>query len=269
MTQSYKSHAKINLFLRIMGQRSDGYHNIQSIFQLIDLHDEISIKKRKDSLIKIKCNVKEIENNNLIIKSIDHFLGYTQLPNVGLDIILKKNIPIGGGLGGGSSNAATCLIALNEIYETKLSAIQLKGIARQIGCDVPFFLHQKNAWVEGTGDIITPIFVKPTWLVMIFSKHNISTSDIFSKYTHKNHFREFSYDDYLENNTINDFEEIVFKNYPSIHQSYKYLSSYGRARMTGTGGTVFLPLPSYEEAKKVLSRLPKKEISLIVKSLDI
>ena len=269
MTQSYKSHAKINLFLRIIGQRSDGYHNIQSIFQLIDLHDEISIKKRKDSLIKIKCNVKEIENNNLINKSIDHFLDYTQLPNIGLDIILKKNIPIGGGLGGGSSNAATCLIALNEIYETKLSAIQLKRIARQIGCDVPFFLHQKNAWVEGTGDIITPIFVKPTWLVMIFSKHNISTSDIFSKYTHKNHFREFSYDDYLENNTINDFEEIVFKNYPSIHQSYKYLSSYGRARMTGTGGTVFLPLPSYEEAKKVLSRLPNKEISLIVKSLDI
>ena len=141
-------------------------------------------------------------------KSIDHFLDYTQLPNIGLDIILKKNIPIGGGLGGGSSNAATCLIALNEIYETKLSAIQLKRIARQIGCDVPFFLHQKNAWVEGTGDIITPIFVKPTWLVMIFSKQNISTSDIFSKYTHKNHFREFSYDDYLENNTINDFEEI-------------------------------------------------------------
>ena len=162
MTQSYKSHAKINLFLRIIEQRPDGYHNIQSIFQLIDLHDEISIKKRKDSLIKIKCNVKEIENNNLINKSIDYFLDYTKAPKIGLDIILKKNIPIGGGLGGGSSNAATCLIALNEIYETKLSAIQLNHIARQIGCDVPFFLHQKNAWIEGTGDIITPIFVKPT-----------------------------------------------------------------------------------------------------------
>ena len=132
MTQSYKSHAKINLFLRIIGQRPDGYHNIQSIFQLIDLHDEISIKKRKDGLIKIKCNVKEIENNNLINKSVNLFLNYTQLPNIGLDIILKKNIPIGGGLGGGSSNAATCLIALNEIYETKLSAIQLKRIAKQI-----------------------------------------------------------------------------------------------------------------------------------------
>ena len=269
MTQSYKSHAKINLFLRIIGQRPDGYHNIQSIFQLIDLHDVISIKKRKDSLIKIKCNVKEIENNNIINKSVNLFLNYSHLPYIGLDIILKKNIPIGGGLGGGSSNAATCLIALNEIYETKLSAIQLKHIARQIGCDVPFFLQHKNAWVEGTGDIITPIFIKPIWLVLIFSKHNISTSDIFSKYTHKNHVKELSYDDYLEDNTMNDFEKIVFKDYPSIHQSYKHLSSFGRARMTGTGGTVFLPLPSYEDAKKVVSCLPKKETSLIVKSLDV
>ena len=130
MTQPYKSHAKVNLFLRIIGKRPDGYHNIQSIFQLIDLHDEIIIKKRKDSLIKIKCNIKEIENNNLINKSIDHFLDYTQLSNIGLDIILKKNIPIGGGLGGGSSNAATCLMALNEIYKTKLSTIQLQRIAR-------------------------------------------------------------------------------------------------------------------------------------------
>ena len=89
MTQSYKSHAKINLFLRIIGKRQDGYHNIQSIFQLIDLYDEIIIKKRKDSLIKIKCNVKEIENNNLINKSIDYFLDYTKAPKIGLDIILK------------------------------------------------------------------------------------------------------------------------------------------------------------------------------------
>lgn len=268
MTQLYKSHAKINLFLRVVERRPDGYHNIQSIFQLINLYDEISITKRKDNLIKIKCNIKEIEKNNLINTLIDHFLDYTQLQNIGLDIILKKNIPIGAGLGGGSSNAATCLMVLNQIYKTKLSANQMKRIAKQTGCDVPFFLHQKNAWVEGTGDIITPIFVKPMWYVMIFGKHDISTSDIFSRYSQKNQSREFSYDDYLENNTINDFERIVFKSYPSIHQSYKCLSRYGRPRMTGTGGTVFLPLLSYEDANKVVSLLPKKETALIVKSLD-
>lgn len=268
MAQLYRSPAKINLFLKIMNNRTDGYHNIQSIFQLIDLYDEITFSKRKDSLIKLKCSNKEIEKYNLIHKSIHLFLEFTRVKKIGMDIYLKKNIPIGGGLGGGSSNAATCLIALNQIYNTKLKFVHLKNIAKKIGSDVPFFLYKKNAWVEGTGDIITPVYLKPAWFVLIFGKHNISTSKVFSSYKNKIQPKEFSYDDYLKNNTINDFENIVFKAYPSIYKSYKYLSEFGRARMTGTGGTVFLPQPTLQDAEKVVSRLPKKENALIIKSLD-
>jgi len=268
MALLYRSPAKINLFLKIVKKRADGYHNIQSIFQLIDLYDEITFVKRKDSLIKLKCDNKEIEKDNLINTAIDHFLEFTQVKKIGMDIYLKKNIPIGGGLGGGSSNAATCLLALNNLYNTKLKLIHLKNIAKNIGSDVPFFLYKKNAWVEGTGDIITPIYLKPSWFVVIFSKYNISTTEVFLSYKNKIQIEEFSYDDYLKNNTRNDFENVVFKRYPSIFKSYKYLSKFGKARMTGTGGTVFLPQSSLQDAIKVISSLPKKENALIIKSVD-
>ena len=269
MEQLYRSPAKINLFLKIMKKRTDGYHNIQSIFQLIDLYDEITFSKRNDNIIKLKCNNKKIEKDNLIHKTIEYFLNFTKAKKIGMNIYLKKNIPIGGGLGGGSSNAATCLIALNHFYNTKLKFVHLKKIAQKIGSDIPFFLYNQNAWVEGTGDIVTPIYLKPAWFVIIFGKHNISTSEVFHSYKNNLQTKEFSYDDYLKNNTRNDFENIVFKNYPSIYKSYKYLSKFGRARMTGTGGTVFLPQSTLQDAEKVISGLPKKENALIIKSLDV
>ena len=269
MMLNFRAPAKLNLFLNIVKKRSDGYHDIQSIFHLIDLYDELSFKKRKDNLINLSCNNKKIVTNNIIIEAINTFLEYTGVKKIGMDIYLKKNIPIGGGLGGGSSDAATCLIALNELYNTKLKFSQLNILAKKIGSDVPFFLYNKSAWVEGTGDIVTPIFVRPSWFILIFSKHNVSTTQIFSKYKIKSHYKNYSYDDYMMGVAKNDFENIVFKEYPSIYESYKKLSSYGHARMTGSGGTVFLPQKSLLDAEKVLSCLPKKEKALIVKSLDI
>ncbi len=267
MMQNYKSPAKINLFLNIIEKRLDGYHNIQSIFQLIELFDEISFKPRKDNQIKLDCNDSSITRDNLILKAIDFFLNYTGAKKIGMDIMLKKNIPIGAGLGGGSSNVAVTLMALNKIYNSNLRHYQLKVIGNKIGKDVAFFLSQKNAWVEGTGDIITPIHLKPVWFILVHSKHRVSTSEIFDEYEPKGQVENFSYDDYLNNNMKNDFEKIVFKKYPTIFESFQYLSEYGKARLTGTGGTVFLSLPSLIEAKKILLDLPKKEKPIIVKSL--
>ena len=267
MMQNYKSPAKINLFLNIIEKRLDGYHTIQSIFQLIELYDEISFKLRKDNQINLDCNDTSITRDNLILKAIDFFLNYTRAKKIGMDIMLKKNIPIGAGLGGGSSNAAITLIALNKIYNCKLRDSQLKVIGNKIGKDVAFFLSKKNAWVEGTGDIITPIHLKPVWFILIHSKHKVLTSEIFDEYETKGQAEKFTYDDYLNNNTKNDFEKIVFRKYPSIFESFQYLSEYGEARLTGTGGTVFLPLPSLMEAEKILLDLPKKEKPIIVKSL--
>ena len=267
MMQNYKSPAKINLFLNIIKKRSDGYHDIQSIFQLIELYDEISFKLRKDSQIKLVCSCKNIIKDNLILKAIESFLDYTKAKKIGMNIFLKKNIPIGAGLGGGSSNAATTIKALNEIYNTKLRESQLKTIANSLGKDIEFFLSGKNAWVEGTGDIITPIELKPSWFILIHSLHKVSTSEVFSEYKVRGRPKSFSYDNYLNNSTKNDFESIVFKKYPSIFKSFQHLSKHGKARLTGTGGTVFLSLSSLSEAKKILSCIPKNQNPLIVKSL--
>lgn len=267
MMQNYKSPAKINLFLNITKKRSDGYHEIQSIFQLIDLHDEISINIRKDSQINLNSNKKKIIKDNLIFTAIKKFLEYTKLKRIGMDIFLKKNIPIGSGLGGGSSNAAIILLAMNKIYNSKLRVSQLRTIANSIGSDVTFFLYGTNAWVEGIGDIVTPIYLNPAWFILIHGKHKVSTSKIFSQYRKNDSSKNLSYDDYLNNHTTNDLEDVVFELYPSIYQSYKRLSKYGKARMTGSGGTVFLPLSSYDEARKIILLLPKTDNPLIVKSL--
>jgi len=201
MMQNYKSPAKINLFLNVTSKRSDGYHEIQSIFQLIDLHDEISINLRKDSQITLNSNKKQIIKDNLIFTAIKKFLEYTKLKRIGMDIFPEKNIPIGSGLGGGSSNAAIVLLAMNKIYNSMLRISQLRTIANSIGSDVTFFLYGTNAWVEGIGDVVTPIYLKPAWFILIHGKHKVSTSKIFSQYRKKDHSKK----------TISYYEKIFLR----------------------------------------------------------
>ncbi len=267
MPYLYKSPAKVNLFLNILRKRKDGYHDIQSIFQLIDLQDEIIFKKRNDCRINLKCNLKSLEQDNLIIKAINIYSKISKIENIGLDVTLKKNIPIGSGLGGGSSNAATTLLALNEIYDHKVKLPSLYKAALSIGSDVPFFLNEKNSWVEGKGDIITSIFLKPAWFIMIFGKYNVSTSDIYQLFDIPSEPVDYSYDNYMSNDFKNDFENVVFHKYPSIKASYDILSSLGDARMSGTGGTTFVSFDTFESAKAAISIIPKNQKAVLVSSL--
>ena len=267
MKYLYKSPAKVNLFLNILRKRVDGYHDIQSIFQLINLNDELVFKTRNDGIINFECNVKFLEKDNLIIKAIHAYKKISRMKDIGLDIFLKKNIPIGRGLGGGSSNAATTLLALNEIYGYKIKSSSLYKIGLSLGSDVPFFLNAKNAWIEGKGDVITEIFLKPAWFIMIFGKHNVSTSDIYSLLELPSKSSYYSYDDYMNNNSQNDFEEIVFNKYPSIKKSHDILSNIGNARMSGTGGTIFALFDSLERAKSAMSSVPRNQKAFLIPSL--
>ncbi len=267
MQYLYKSPAKVNLFLNIVRKRKDGYHDIQSIFQLINLQDEITFKKRKDNCINLKCNLKSLEKDNLIFEAIQVYSKISKIRDIGLDINLKKNIPVGSGLGGGSSNAATTLFALNKIYDNKVTLSSLFKAALSIGSDVPFFLNPKNSWVEGKGDIITNIFIKPAWFIMIFGKHNVSTSDIYELLKIADQPADYSYDNYMSNNFQNDFEKIIFHKYPSIKSSYDILSNLGNARMSGTGGTTFLSFDTLERAKAAISLIPKNQKAVLISSL--
>ena len=268
MKYHYKSPAKINLFLNIIKKRKDGFHDIQSIFQLIDLHDELTFIKKNNNHINFSCNLKTLEQNNSIINTIEVFRKKFSIKKIGLDIILKKNIPIGAGLGGGSSNVATTLAALSYIFNINIKKSELIKLGLSLGCDVPFFINSSNAWVEGKGEVLTNLYLEPCWFLMIFSNHSIITKNIYdlvkipdAEEIHNN------YDDYLAGKTGNIFENIVFKKYPSIKKAHALLSEFGHARMSGTGGTVFLKLNSLEDAKKIMKSIPKNYRSLIVKSL--
>lgn len=267
MQYHYKSPAKINLFLNIIKKREDGFHDIQSIFQLINLHDEITFIKNYNNKINFNSNFKSLEKNNSIFDTIDIFRKKYNIKNIGLDIILKKNIPVGAGLGGGSSNAASTLMALSHIFNLNIKKNILAKMGLSLGCDVPFFLNSNNAWVEGKGEIITNLYLKPCWFLIIFSEHIVITKNIYNLIEIPSTYIKNSYDDYLAGRTGNAFEKVVFKKYPSIKKSYDLLSAYGQPRMSGTGGTVFLKLDSLENAKKIVSSIPKNQKSLIVQSL--
>ena len=263
----YKSYAKVNRFIHVLKKRADGYHDIQSLFQLIDLSDSISFKKRKDDKILIKSNIRELERKNIMFDTISLIKKKYPKKNIGLDIELKKQIPLGSGLGGGSSNAATTLRAINSMYKLDMKKHKLLSLASELGCNVPFFVNQQNAWVEGKGDIITNIHIQSCAFILIFSKHAISTKDIYQSIKLHDKSSDCSYEDFLNGNTSNSFEYYVFKNYPSIKKAARTLSNFGQAHMTGTGGTIFLPEHDYERAKEILKKLPQKYDTKLVSSL--
>ena len=263
----YKSYAKLNRFIHVLKKRSDGYHEIQSLFQLIDLCDIITFKKRKDKKISIKSNIKKLEQKNIIYETVSLIKDKYPNKNIGLDIELKKQIPLGSGLGGGSSNAATTLKALNSIYNLNMKKQKLLTIGARLGADVPFFVNEKNAWVEGKGEILTNIHIKPSLFILVFSKHVISTREMYQNLNLCDENQDYSYEDFLNGNTSNTFERNVFRNFPSIKKAAEKLSNFGPVRMTGSGGTLFLPEYESERAEKILKELPKKYDTKLVSSL--
>ena len=263
----YKSYAKLNRFIHVLKKRSDGYHDIQSLLQLINLSDSISFKKRKDDRILIKSNIKELERKNIIFDAISLIKKKYPKKNIGLDIELNKQIPLGSGLGGGSSNAATTLKAINSMYKLNIKKQKLLTLGSMLGADVPFFINEKNAWVEGKGDILTDIFIPSCLFILIFSKHVVSTKDMYHNLKLDKKNSNCSYEDFLHGNISNSFEYSVFKNFPSIRKAAKTLSNFGSARMTGSGGTLFLPESDCERAREILKKLPKKYDAKLVSSL--
>jgi len=178
-SKSWKAPAKLNLFLHITGQRADGYHNLQTVFQFLDYCDELQFKPRHDDKIECHYNISGIEpENDLIIKAAKLLLLSVQKMEkntTGVDIFLKKKLPMGGGLGGGSSDAATTLVALNELWQLDLSRIQLAEIGLQLGADVPVFVNGRSVWAEGVGEKFTTIELSQDWYVVVIPPVHVST----------------------------------------------------------------------------------------------
>jgi 4-diphosphocytidyl-2-C-methyl-D-erythritol kinase len=264
---SCKSFAKLNLCLHVIKRRDDGYHDIQGIFHVIDLYDTMIFRMNESKSVNLNTNDKSLMNEDNLIYKACRMLSEKYNLNIGVDITLEKKIPIGSGLGGGSSNAAVTLHAINKLYDTQLSKDELLTIADQLGSDVPFFIHGGTAYVSGKGNIVKKLSPNPKFYVLVFPGISISTEYIFGIISDKDFCKPDNQNGLLESEH-NSFEEVVLNKYPELMQTKYWLSSFGKVRMSGTGSTLYIEFDSYESAIEANKEIGKRYRSKMVSSLE-
>ena len=261
------SPAKLNLFLHITGRRDDGYHELQTIFQLIDLNDWLEFTQTDNLQISIDgLNSVDLEHN-LIYKATQILKPYAQ-KITGLSIRVEKNIPMGAGLGGGSSNAATTLIVVNQLWQCGLSIEQLAKLGVKLGADVPIFVYGRNAWAEGIGEQLTFIDLEQKKYIVLKPDCFISTQLLFSQKTLTRNTKTSTFCAYQLTpfNFGNNFEPLAKSLYPEVNEAMQYLDQFGIAKLTGTGACVFTEVTSDMNIDEILAHSPCK--AYLVNSLN-
>ena len=261
------SPAKLNLFLHITGRRPDGYHELQSIFQLIDLCDWLEFEQTDDQQIQIEGLASVDLEQNLIYRAAQILQPYAKTPS-GLIIRLEKNIPMGAGLGGGSSNAATTLIVLNQLWHCGLNSEQLAELGVKLGADVPIFIHGHNAWAEGIGEHLTFIDLDQKQFIVLKPDCFISTQQLFSQKTLTRDTKPSKFCAYQikPSDFGNNFEPVARSLYPEVDEAMQYLDQFGVAKLTGTGACVFIEVTDDMNVTDILENAPCK--SYLVNSLQ-
>ncbi|MNV00892.1 4-diphosphocytidyl-2-C-methyl-D-erythritol kinase [compost metagenome] len=260
------SPAKLNLFLHITGRRENGYHELQTIFQLIDLYDWMIFKPTLDEQIEIDGLSEVRPEENLIYRAAQILRPHAK-KFCGLNIKIEKNIPMGAGLGGGSSNAATTLIVLNQLWECSLNKEQLADYGVKLGADVPIFIYGKNAWAEGIGEHLSFIDLDQKQFIILKPDCFISTQLLFSQKTLTRDSKTTKFCAYqLEpSNFGNNFEPLARQLYPEVEEAMQYLDQFGQAKLTGTGACVFIEVTNEMNIDEILKHSPCK--SYLVNSL--
>ncbi|WDE16713.1 4-(cytidine 5'-diphospho)-2-C-methyl-D-erythritol kinase [Acinetobacter schindleri] len=261
------SPSKLNLFLHITGRRPDGYHELQSIFQLIDLCDWLEFEQTADTHIQIEGMASVDLEQNLIYRATQVLKSYAKAYS-GLKIRLEKNIPMGAGLGGGSSNAATTLIVVNQLWDCGLTIEQLAELGVKLGADVPIFVHGRNAWAEGIGEHLTFIDLDQKQFIVLKPDCFISTQLIFSQKTLTRDTKSSKFCAYqiTPSDFGNNFEPLARSLYPEVDEAMQYLDQFGVAKLTGTGACVFIEVTEKMNVTNVLENAPCK--AYLVNSLQ-
>lgn len=249
--------AKINLFLHITGRRANGYHELQTIFQLIDLCDWLEFAPRTDGQLILHSDLDVPPEHNLIIRAARALQQATDCTH-GADIWLDKHLPMGGGIGGGSSDAATTLLGLNHLWQTGCSIDQLASLGLSLGADVPVFVRGQNAWAEGVGEQLTPVSLPATDYILLKPDCFISTGELFSKesLTRDSAITTFAAYQVQPSTFGNNFEPLAKMMYPAVAQALDYLSAFGQPRLTGTGACVFMPVDTSVDVAQILAQAP-------------
>ena len=248
--------AKLNLFLHVVGRRCDGYHLLQTVFQFIDFYDELEFSLRNDGEIHQAELLDGIsEEQDLAIIAARALQRHTGCSN-GIDIGITKNIPTGAGLGGGSSNAATTLLALNKLWNLNLSRDELAEIGLELGADVPVFVRGYNAWAEGIGEQLVPIELSQTHFIVVIPPIHVSTVKIFSHLKLTRDAKPIKIRDFLAGQGENHLQTVTCKLYPQVQQTLDWLGKFGKAQMSGSGAAVFMIAESADHAAKIVQQCP-------------
>lgn len=256
MSLTLPSPAKLNLFLHINGRREDDYHELQTVFQILDYGDELTLSRNETGEISITPALTGVPLKENLIYKAALSLQKAARCTYGAEIQLTKRLPMGGGIGGGSSNAATALLGLNHLWNTRLDEDELAEIGRKLGADIPVFIRGQTAWAEGVGEKLSPLEIPERWYVVVAPNCHVSTATVFS---HKDLTRgtpPIKVSAFLEKGGVNDCQNLVETLYPQVRDAVDWLNQYGPAQLTGTGACVFAPFPSEEAALEVLNKYP-------------
>ncbi len=270
--QRYPAPAKLNLMLRVVGRRADGYHLLQTLFRFIDRGDEVSLAVRDDGAIRRIAEIPGVpEDADLTVRAA-RLLKQATGSRFGADIEVAKRLPMGAGLGGGSSDAATVLVALNHLWGTGLSRGDLQTLGLTLGADLPVFIYGESALGEGVGEVLTAVRLPPAWYVVLTPPVSVSTAAVFSHRDLKRDSKVVKIQGFsaaeVSKAAHNDLEELVCRLYPEVSRHLTWLKRFGPALMTGSGAAVFASFETEEAAREVILHLPPDMQGFAARGLD-
>ena len=261
--------AKLNLWLHIIGRRPDGYHELETVFQFLDHGDELSFALRDDGVIRLHTEIEAVpHDSNLIVRAARKLQEQSSTP-LGADIWLTKVLPMGGGIGGGSSDAATTLLALAHLWQLDWDEDRLAALGLSLGADVPVFVRGHAAFAQGVGEQLTPVDPEEPWYVVLVPQVSVSTVEIFSHPQLTRDSLPLKMRPVPKGNSRNDCQPVVEQNYPEVRNALNSLGKFTEARLTGTGSCVFGAFPSKAEADKVLALLSATQTGFVAKGSNI
>ena len=248
--------AKLNLFLHVVGRRADGYHLLQTAFRLLDWGDTLDFTRRDDGVIRRTTDIAGIApEHDLVVRAARLLQAHTGC-QLGADIAVHKVLPMGAGIGGGSSDAATTLIALNRLWQTGLGRAELQTLGLQLGADVPVFIFGRDAFAEGVGEALQPLELAPAWYVLVSPGVSIPTAEIFGAGDLTRNTPLIRMPDFAVSTTRNDLQAVACKRYPQVQSAIDWLGQHAPARMTGSGSCVFAEVASAQHADWVAAQCP-------------
>jgi 4-diphosphocytidyl-2-C-methyl-D-erythritol kinase len=266
---SWPAPAKINLFLHVTGRRPDGFHTLQTAFQFLDLCDRLDFECRQDGVIARAGDLPGVPvEQDLVVRAACALRAYAGNSLLGATIKVDKRLPIGGGLGGGSSDAATTLVALNYLWDLKLQAQELDAIGLKLGADVPIFLFGCAAFAEGVGELLTAIEPPEPWYVLLKPDCAVPTREVFQHPDLTRNTPAITIRAFLEGDGHNDCEPLVRRLFPQVDGALHWLGERAPARLTGTGACVFAPCASEAEAREICAQVPSRWHAYVVRGLN-